>query len=119
MLGGEALFLHGYNEDGRFFLEVGNAETRAVKVLLEQVLPDYLIEVTPIVVLNNLERSRVQLVFLCVDRAPEVMVMPDTWTGLVENCIGVASRFLLSGSEQKIHSLGHLLELETNRRNGK
>ncbi len=119
MLGGKALFLHGYNTDGRFFLEIGNAETRAVKVLLEQVLPDYLIDVTPIIVLHNPERPCVQLVFLCVDRAPEVMIIPDTWTGLVEKCIDVASRYLLSDSKLKLHNLGHLLELEKNRREGK
>lgn len=111
-LGAEALFLRAHNRDGRFFLEVGNTETRTRKILFEQVLPSYLVDVNPIVVFDNVERPQIYLVFLCGDRGPEVMVIPSTWTQLVEKCIEKASRHLLKGSNEKIESLGQLLDLE-------
>ena len=112
LFGSKGIYVSGLNEDGRFYLKVKDTQTWTGKVLLDQVLPDHLIDVTPIVVLDSPERPHLQLVFLCNDRAPEVMIIPETWSSLVARCIEKASKRLLQGLDPSIDSLAHLLELE-------
>ena len=112
MFGSEGIYVSGLNADGGFYLKVKDMQTWTGKILLDQVLPDYLIDVTPTVVLDSPERPHLQLVFLCDDRAPEVMIIPETWSSLVARCMGKASKHLLQGSDRSIDSLAHLLELE-------
>lgn len=108
--GGDAVFLTAYNEDGRFFLSIQDAETNTEIVLLDHVLPIYLADTIPAVVFDQLEPLQIRLVFLCTDRAPEIMVLPYTWAEMLERRMQSTPECLLPGTHQPVKNLAQLLK---------
>ena len=51
-------------------------------ILIDQLLPRYLTDITPTVIIDDERCSNIRLVFLCDDRAPEVMHVHKNWDGL-------------------------------------
>lgn len=58
-------------------------------VLIDQPLPRYLTDITPTVIIDDEQCSNIRLVFLCRDRAPEVIYIHKNWDRLcceIEKC---------------------------------
>ena len=110
------MFIKSMNFDGHFCLCVADANLRLSTILLKYPLPSHLIEVTPFVILECDHCSYIQLVFLRVDLSPEVIVLKDTWSAIVERSLKISRASLLPDSDEEIKSLKHLFELETKRK---
>jgi len=116
MWGDDEVFLHGYNQDGRFILSVNDAGLHNEVVLLKHILPNYLVDVDPVVVLGNARCPQIQLVFLIDDRSPELMILPQTWDSVVKTSIDSALAHPLQGLTRYIYSLADLLKVDNERR---
>ena len=84
--GSHEVSLHSANRNGRFELLITDVRFPNSMILINQLLPKYLTNVTPVVILDNEHCSSIRLVFLCQDRAPETMTLPETWNQIYSRC---------------------------------
>lgn len=87
--GSHTVFLHAANEDGRFEMIMADSVLGTSLTLIDQILPTYLANITPMVILDSQQCSSIRLIFLLHNRCPEIMVLPYTWDCLYARCLRV------------------------------
>ena len=70
------------NKQGHFEIQVRHHHHSGSFVMLSMLVPNYLTDVEPVVVLDDEDHPDIRLIFLCHDRPPEVMVVSETWESL-------------------------------------
>ena len=80
--GNDAEFLCTANRMGHFKMTMTDETINQATVLIDQLLPTYLTDITPTVVIDDEQCSNIRLIFLCRDRAPEVMHVHKNWDRL-------------------------------------
>lgn len=94
-------------------MRIIDADASASMVLLDHLLPDYLTDLTPVVVLDTEFCPNVRLVFLRTDHAPEIIVLPETWEKIYALCqTGSESDRLRLVRLSELHSNTHILETD-------
>ena len=91
--GDHTVSLHSVSEGRRFSLTIRDRKTSASILLIDQLLPNYLFDITPAVILDNEESPSIRLIFQCRDRAPEVMVLSETWNSLQREWQKISERY--------------------------
>ena len=77
--GSQTVVLHSSNEEGKFKLRVTETGSLTAKIILDQPLPGNLDDIVPVIILDGQQSPNILLVFLCHDRNPEIMILPETW----------------------------------------
>ena len=116
LFGDRSTHVKSYILQGAYCLSLdGRAEQSQALNLIYLLLPNYLEGTTPSVVLGDGASHPLQLVFLCRDRPPEILVLPHSWTEYVERlrnqvkmCLPITSDIT---TVNKSSNLADLLEL--------
>lgn len=81
--GSSKVSLQSVIKKGRFEIKVTHSELITDFVMLSLLLPDYLTDIAPVVILDDEYNSNIRLVFLCDDRPPEIIILWKSWNDLV------------------------------------
>ena len=82
--GSVTVFLHSSNVNGRYELIVSDSERSSRMTVIDQLLPSYLTNIEPVVIMDNEAYPCIRLVFPLPDGPPEIIIINQRWETLYE-----------------------------------
>ena len=98
-------FLSTANQTGHFKMKLTDETINKAKLFIDQLLPRYLTDITPTVIIDDEQCPNIRLVFLCHDRAPEVLHVHKNWDRLYDELARFRSRNSQKASRRREQDL--------------
>lgn len=98
---------------GQFSIRIHDIRYTAI-CLLEILIPVYLANIIPVVIIDDQNKTGIKLLYLCKDRHPEMMILHETWDSLVTQLrASLRTRLSLDVTDSRLNDLASMLALSS------